>query len=1071
VAEERRLVTVLFADVVGSTELGETLDPEDMRRLLARYYGIAKDVVESHGGTLEKFIGDAIMAVFGLPAAHGDDAERALSAALELRDRVKAEETLRDRIALKFGVNSGEVVASMDRSRGDFLVTGDAVNVAARLYQNGEPWAILCGERTVSAVRDSFAFGPATTLRAKGKSDGVRAIELVGRKPARRVRMPLIGRDDDLAQLDLVARRAFGERRPSLVSIIAPAGTGKTRLLEEFLERLPQHAPRAMVAVAQCLPYGQRLTYWPLRAVLFRLAGIDERAVPSEVRERIAAWLAGSRLRDPTRVADLLAATVGAAEVEVTDRAALLQAWRGALEYAAARGPLVIVFEDLHWSSDSLLDLVEFVMQPRADLPLLMLALARPELLDRRPSWGGGRRNYVSLALEPLPDDAVARLVAHLLETNVPEVAARVVARAEGNPFFAGELVRSLLDRLSSFDDPTAVERALAALPDTVQGTVLARLDLLPAEERRVLQLGAILGRTFRTAGLAALAPSLGDVRPIVERLVEKDLVRPSGSDAYVFRHILIREVAYYTLPRSERATLHAAAARWLQEFARGRDDAFAELIAYHYREAALLTRDDDPERDELRRAATMWSRRAGELALAAAADIEAVRHIEAAIELANAELLPDLYERLGEAHGYGDRAVLAYDRALALCRERGLPADHELRILGAGLIVRLRFQGALSVRETEEQMLAFRASGRATLARASDDRAIATFLIADSFFTFWLLPVRQPTAAELEECEESARRGLAIAERVGDDKLVSAALDAAGSLRAQRGDYGGAREDATRRLAMRELPLTERLDAYSMAAWMSNWLGELDEAIRVSSEGLKAVQPGQVPAWALHLLARRMEALFLRGRWNEVLSAADQALAFWTDAGRGPTGFARAGLLSALRVARARRLVPQRDRLREMIDAITTAVGAGAAPYALGRPLAEQDASAVANKMRTVTTPHLLPHALSILCDLGRPPSDEVLHEVRERHRAVPTAVFAAEVDRCIGLAHDDDAALTRALDRFLLMGAEPFAARIRCERSLLTGDERELAAGFGVLENLGDLDQIERYEARRRV
>ncbi|TMD60120.1 MAG: hypothetical protein E6I87_07775 [Chloroflexi bacterium] len=1070
-AEERRVVTVLFADVAGSTDLGESLDPEDVRALLSRFYDIAKDVIASHGGTIEKFIGDAVMAVFGLPLAHGDDAERAVSAALELRDRVRNDGKLGDRLPVRIGVNTGEVVATRDSSAGDFLVTGDAVNVAARLQQAAEPWQVLAGERTQRAARDSFGFGPASTVAAKGKRAGAVASLVLGRLARRRAHIPLVGRDADLAQVELTAKRAFSERRPQLISIIAPAGTGKTRLLEEFLERLPSHAPDATVAIAQCLPYGQRLTYWPLRAVLFRMVGIAERASPAEVRHSVRAWLRGPDGPDRERTAEFLAATVGAGEGEVTDRVALQSAWREAFEHAARRGPLVVVFEDLHWSSDSLLDLVEFVMQPRGDLPVLMLALTRPELLDRRPSWGGGRRNYVALALEPLADDAVARLVTHLLESSSPEIVSRVVSRAEGNPFFAGELVRALLDRVSTLHDASEVERALASLPDTVQATVLARLDLLQPEERRVLQLGAVLGRSFRTAGVIALDPALSDVSSYIDMLLDKDLIRSSGSDAYVFRHILIREVAYQILPRSERARLHAAAGNWFEIFASGREDAFAELIAYHYREAAALTREDEGDPSALRRTAVRWLRRAGELALAAAADLEAARHLQAAIDLAGTELLPELYERLGDAYGFDDRAMEAYLRALVLCREGALSANRELSVLGAAHMVRLRFQGALATRPSEDEIAAQRVRGRALAAHATDDRVIARFLVADAFFTFWILPFRQATEAELVDCEESARRGLALAERVNDERLISAALDAAGSLESQRGDLTASRESARRRLRMRDLPLTERLDAFAMDAWMSTWLGELDEAIRTARDGLANVQPGQVPAWALHVAAWLAHALYLRGRWDDALLAGDRAVVLWTEAGSSAAGYAEGGLFAVLRAARGRRDQARADRFREVVEAIAAKFPAGSSSHNY-LALAAEDMGAMAAALRTRPYPNFVGHATSVLCDLGQLPSVEdlrtVKREIGSRMRVLPVHL-AAELDRAIGLASNDAQALCRAEAAFAQAGMEPFIARVRYELGSLTGDPRMVDAGARMLEHIGDVGQLERYERRR--
>ena len=273
-------MTILFADVAGSTAMGDALDPEDVRILLRRYYDLASDTVTEYGGILEKVIGDAVVAVFGFPQTHDDDPRRALGAALNLRDRVRGDPALGEKLPIRLGINTGEVVAARESATGDFPLSGDAVNVAARLQTAAEPWGILCGERTAASARAGFEFGVPVDVEARGKSQPIRALPLLGRAASGRVasRTALIGRDADLEQLELVARRALQEKRPFLVSIIAPAGVGKTRLLEEFLDRLPSIESQATVAIAQCLPYGQRLTYWPLRAVLYRLIGVADDA-------------------------------------------------------------------------------------------------------------------------------------------------------------------------------------------------------------------------------------------------------------------------------------------------------------------------------------------------------------------------------------------------------------------------------------------------------------------------------------------------------------------------------------------------------------------------------------------------------------------------------------------------------------------------------------------------------------------------------------------------------------------------------------------------------------------------
>src|SRR5438309_1743715 len=750
-AEERRVVTVLFADVAGSTALGDALDPEDVRVLLRRYYDVAREIVIEHGGILEKFIGDAVVAVFGFPQTHDDDPQRALAAAVALRDRVRADPGLGDRLPIRLGINTGEVVAARESATGDFPLSGDAVNVAARLQQAADSWGILCGERTVASIRAGFSFGPTIAIEARGKTQPIRALALLGRAALLPVaaRTPLIGRGPDLQELELVAGRAFHELRPFMVSVIAPAGVGKTRLLEQFLDRLPSIEPRATVAIAQCLPYGQRLTYWPLRGVLYRLIGVSDDAMPGAVRGAIRAWLGGSGLEALDREAELLAATVGAGEAEATDRSSLLAAWRTFFEIAARRAPLVLVFEDLHWSSDSLLDLFEFVMQPRGDLPLLMVALTRPELLDRRPAWGGGRRSYVSIALEPLSDRDTAQLVDQLLKGCSAELVDRVVRRAEGNPFFAGELIRSVADRAGADQ-----------LPDTVQATVLARLDLLSSEERRIIQLGSVFGRAFRPPGLLALEPTLEGLEEVIDRLVDKDLLRPTGADIFAFRHILIREVAYQTLTRSERGRLHASAGAWLEGLATQREDALAELIAYHYREAAMIAaaqRPDEPETQRVVEKAVDWLSRAADVASAGAANLEAGRHLRTAIDLAQPTRLPDLYERLGEIAESGELTVEAYRTALRLCREQGRAPAQQLKILAGMLSTYMRFQGSVASRLPEEAMTELRRDAESLAVKVTDERVLAAYFAAEGFVPFWVEGAgRLATDAEIAEARPS---------------------------------------------------------------------------------------------------------------------------------------------------------------------------------------------------------------------------------------------------------------------------------------------------------------------------
>jgi class 3 adenylate cyclase len=1069
VAEERRVVTILFADVAGSTAMGDALDPEDVRILLRRYYDVARETVTEHGGILEKFIGDAVVAVFGLPHTHDDDPQRALAAALTLRDRVRADPGLGDRLPIRLGINTGEVVAVRESATGDFPLSGDAVNVAARLQQATDPWGILCGERTVASIRGGFEFGPVMTVDVRGKAQPIRALALLGRAAPVPVaaRTPLIGRAPDLQQLELVASRAFHELRPFLVSVIAPAGVGKTRLLEEFLERLPSVEPRATVAIAQCLPYGQRLTYWPLRGVLYRLIGVPDDAKASTVRNSIRAWLEGSRLEALDREVELLAATVGAGETEVTDRSALLVAWRTFFEIAAGRAPLVLVFEDLHWSSDSLLDLFEFVMQPRGDLPLLMIALTRPELLDRRPGWGGGRRNYVSISLEPLSDRETAQLIDQLLEGCSAELVDRIVQRAEGNPFFAGELIRSVAERAGA-----------EQLPDTVQATVLARLDLLAPEERRIIQLGSVFGRAFRPPGLLALEPTLEGTDEVIDRLVEKDLLRSTAADTFAFRHILIREVAYQTLTRAERGRLHAAAARWLAAIAGEREESLAELIAYHYREAASIAtaqRPGDPQTAEVRKKAVEWLTRATEVAAAAAAPIEGSRHLRSAIELADASQLPDLYQRLGELHENSDFAVPAYQTALRLCREQGRPPEQELHVMTGLLSIYTRSQGSVADRLSFEAMREFRQEAEHLAARVTDERILARYMAADAFYPFWMLGgSTPPSAADLAAARAGAEKAITIARRLDDPNLESMALDALSGTAQIGGDWRQGREYARRRLTFQDrLSMVEKVDAHSMVTWSSAVLGDLDEAERVSAQGLAQIQPGQVPVWTLHLVVWRTYVLTLLGRWDEALVMGERARQLWLEAQKPAAGYAVRGLIAVIDIAHAR----QDDRLaesyREILDTILMAFPADSAFrrwLGYGGPDLGPIEEVVSEMARTSEgLAERAERGLNLLLDAGQSPPPDRLGEMLEWAERGSFRPLEAQARRGLGFVRRDRDMLTRSLAIWEELGALPYAARVRCERALLTGDQAELDKGLAVLERLGDRLQVGRYERRQ--
>jgi tetratricopeptide (TPR) repeat protein len=762
------------------------------------------------------------------------------------------------------------------------------------------------------------------------------------------------------------------------------------------------------------------------------------------------------------RTVELLAATIGVGETEVLDRSALLAAWRSFFEIAARRQPLVLVFEDLHWSSDSLLDLFEFVMQPRGELPLLMIALTRPELLDRRPAWGGGRKNYMSLALEPLSDAETETLVRRLLEGQAPELVERVVRHAEGNPFFAGELVRSTLER------PRGGE-----LPDTVQAAVLARLDLLAPAERRVIQIGAVFGRSFRLAGIQALESAQDDLHGVVERLLEKDLLRTSAGDSFTFRHILIREVAYQTLTRAERGRLHAAAAGWLEALAGDRVDGLAELIAFHYREAAMILtaqRPGDAETERIRKNAVDWLSRAAEVAAAAAATLEGSRHLRAAIELADGSRLPDLYRRLGEMAESGDLVVEAYQTALQLAREQGRSSTEQLMLLARLLTTHMRFTGSVTNRPSDAAMADLRGDAKSLASVVSDEHVLGSYYAAEAFYPFWLRSgERPPTAEQVAEADRSGRRALELARRVDDPKLQSVALDALSSTAQMQDDWQRALELARERLGFQDrLGVEEKIDAHAMVAWSSAMLGDLEEAARVSAAGLAQVQPGQFPAWTLHVAGWRIYSLALLGQWDAALTAAERARQLWIESGRSPAGYALFGFIAALDVARAR-MDPRLIQLyEEVIDVIVAAFPPGA-PARSWQGVRQLDFNAVESSIIEAFGnwyPQRYERALNLLLDHDRLLPVSAIAQGLTYAREHRVSLIEAQAERAIGRVERDIARLNRSLALFERAGALPLVARVRCERALLTGDRNDMETGLAMLERLGDLAQMGRFE-----
>jgi class 3 adenylate cyclase/tetratricopeptide (TPR) repeat protein len=596
----RKTVTVLFCDVTGSTSLGEYQEPERLRWVMTRYFDEARSVLERHGGKVEKFIGDAVMAVFGVPALHEDDALRALRAAAELREALKTlndelERTVGVRIEVRTGVNTGDVIAG-DPTRNDSFVTGAAVNVAERLERAASPGEILIGEETFRLARDAIRAEPLDPLILKGRSEPALAYRLLEVYPglpahARRFDSPMVGRRRELALLHDAFQRCvrMHEHSCHLFTVLGSAGMGKSRLVAEALRTI---RGEATVLRGSCLPYGEGITFWPVHDVVMQATGITDEDTPEEARAKIAAELEGEQAAE--RVADRVAEVIGLAEASGTGEEGFWGVSK-LFEALAGKRPLIVVFDDLNWAEPTFLDLIEHVADWSRDAPILLVCMARPELLENRPGWGGGRRNATTIFLESLSDPESEKILHNLLgEAAISaEVSARIRDAAAGNPLFVEEMVSMLIDdgllRPEEGGRVTGADLSRVRIPPTIQVLLASRLDQLSADERRVLERGAVEGNVFHRGALEELSASeeQDGVARCLTALMRKYLVRPhrasfDGEDAFCFRHPLIREAAYEALPKQVRGELHEGYAAWLEQ----RPGEYEELLGYHLEQA-----------------------------------------------------------------------------------------------------------------------------------------------------------------------------------------------------------------------------------------------------------------------------------------------------------------------------------------------------------------------------------------------------------------------------------------------------------------------------------------------------
>ena len=963
--EARKTLTVVFCDVVGSTPLGERLDPESVRRVMTTFFERMRAVLERHGGSVEKYIGDAVMAVFGVPELHEDDALRAVRAASEMRDALvqlnaELEPAWGVSLQTRIGVNTGEVVVG--GQRGGPLVVGDAVNVAARLETAAGPGEILVGASTYALVRGAVTVDEGRALTLKGKAEPVTGFRLLGVEPAPaapdRMRPGFVGRARELHQLDAAFDRSAEGPACVLVTVLGAAGVGKSRLVEEFAAAIGE---RARVIGGRCLAYGDGITFWPVAELVKDACGIGGGDAREVAKEKMRHTLGGAD--DADAIADGLAAVAGFGTTSATMRETFW-AVRRFLEVLARERPLVVVLDDLHWAEPAFLDLVEYLAGWCRDAPIVLLCLSRPEVLDLRPGWASRETGADMIVLAPLTQPESEELIADLLGSSPLDAAdsARIVDAAEGNPLFVEEMLRMLEDDglLRRRDDGWRVEGDLSrvAVPATIQALLAARLDRLGPDEQAVLGTAAVIGKEFWWGAVADLSPE-GE-RPSVggrlQTLVRKGLIAPArstlaGEDAFRFHHILVQDASYQAIPKERRAELHARFAGWIEGRAGDRTLEFEEVIGYHLEQAYRYRTElgligADTDRVGVRAAERLS--RAGRRALARGDVDAAVSLLERACELhgedvrARAALLPDLSEALMEA-GELSRADDVLSEAI---RNAEIVGDRGL--LGHATMVRLLLMESTDPKRRAEIALPELERVIPVFEQLGDDLGLARAwrLKADMHWTRARYAeagaaleraIEHASAAgsrweEAELLGQYAGAGLygpdpvpqvvarceAVLARGKGERLVDArALRSLAALRAMEGRFDEARELAARAAAiLQDLGLWLRAWFVSETrGFVERLAGDLPAAERELREGYEGISKLEEQGYQSTVAALLAHVLIAQGREEDAESFIDEAASAAADddvtthilvrAGRGRVAASRGDLAGAAALCR----------------------------------------------------------------------------------------------------------------------------------------------------------------------
>jgi len=883
--EERKVVTVFFADLVGFTGRAEQLDPEDVRAMLSPYYARLRTEIERFGGTVEKFIGDAVMAVFGAPIAHEDDPERAVRAGLAVRDAIQElnEENPALNLHVRIAVNTGEAVVALGArvAEGEGMVAGDVVNTAARLQAAAPVDGILVGETTYRATERAIEYVESDPVQAKGKSEPIRVWEAKNARARQGVDVqqrggaPLVGRESEVDLLTDALARAQAERAPQLLTLVGVPGIGKSRLVWE-LWKIVDNDPAYFVQWRQgrSLPYGEGVAFWALAEMVKAQASILETdsadVAETKLRDAVADLISDSAAAD--WVEGHLRPLVGVGqegEVGPDRRSEAFAAWRRFFEALAERRPLVLVFEDLHWADDNLLDFVDHLVDWATHTPLLVIATARPELLERRPNWGGGKSNAATVSISPLSEPEIARLLGSLLDQPVmpAELQAPLLARAGGNPLYAEEYARMVAERgVEAIED--------VPLPENVQGIVAARLDALAAGDKALIQDAAVLGKVFWSGALAAMTDSQRwTIEERLHGLERKEFVRRerlssvASETEYAFRHVLVRDVAYGQVPRALRAEKHLRAAEWIESLGTDREDR-AEMLAHHYVRALEFARAANQDVQPIAERARVALREAGDRAYGLNALAAAAGFYKEALELSD-ERDPDW--------GF---TLARYGRSLFLADWR---SDSTEFLEEAS--ERLVAAGQLEEAAASEVML-----GLIYWYRVEQERARRYFEHAAELIE-GLPPSRgkAETLAELARFAmfrdedltacELGREALQMSEDLGLHDVRVRSLNTLGTTRVKIGEIEGL-ADLERSLEISAIGSPERLRAYINLGSITADIGELARSRAFHEEGLREAERVGGPGQRRWLFGDLTWDYYMLGRWDEALEGAEELLA-----------------------------------------------------------------------------------------------------------------------------------------------------------------------------------------------